>query len=193
MSGLVQQPTFDVVWIHPRGTSLHQIVTDSSPQQQPAAEGGKKVPKLFTQRPATLSSVLTHVKANKMVRCRSDISYWVGSGVDVFFYPPPSTFVGSDDTTIVTEKKVLAPNIATDALVVKLSLDDYSISSFPIQPHGLCLCVASGVIPSDSAVAPIPKSLSVETVLKVLTFTGQLGTVQGDKQKMLTCKHHWKW
>jgi hypothetical protein len=186
MSGLTQaQPTFDVVWIHPRGTSLHQIVTEASGDGPP----GVKPVKVFTQRPATLASVLSHIQSNKMFRSKSDISYWVGSGVDVFFYPPPDVVVGAVDSTA----KAQTPNIAVDALLLKLSLDDLSISSFAVQPHGLCLCVAKGVIPDSAEHPSVPTSLKKETILKILTFTGQLGPVQGDKKKMETAKHHWKW
>ena len=188
----LQQPPapaaqFNVVWVHPRGASLQSIVVTNS-DDYVLLPGQEKPARVFTQKPATQASVIDHVLRHKMLRAKANISYWVNSGVDVFYFP----------SKLDSKGVPLVQNIAVDALMLSLS-PSMEILPSDIQPHGLCLCVASGVIPEDLSSSPInyenciPKSIEKKTILKILAFTGQLGPVQGDAKKMNLVKHHWKW
>ena len=176
---------FNVVWIHARGDSLQSIVVTNS-DDYTLLPGQPKPPRVFTEKPATQASVIAHILANKMLRAKANISYWVNSGVDVFYSP----------LALDSKGEPMKQNIAADALMLQLS-PSMALLPSDIQPHGLCLCVAAGVIPEDLS-APVPEScvpapVTKQTILKILAFTGQLGTVQGDAKKMNLVKHHWKW
>ena len=74
--------TIDVVWLHPRGASLGEIIMNYS-------HGTDKGPnRVLTQRPATKQHLQRHILTNGMQRAKCEFSYWVGEPIDVFYYPP---------------------------------------------------------------------------------------------------------
>ena len=80
-------------------------------------------------------------------------------------------------------------NVATDALMLQFDSEALQLSPSAIQPHGLCLIVAGGVIDSETEIAGVSKT----TVCKLCACIGQLGPVLGDKEKMEVIRKHWKW
>ncbi|GMH70321.1 hypothetical protein TrVE_jg14212 [Triparma verrucosa] len=184
----VDAETIDIVWAHPRGTSLAEICSNYS-------QGIDKGPnRVFTQRPATKASLRQHILQNKMLRARCEFSYWVGEPIDIFYYPPATAEEQKEVDKAMKGDAAKKParwteNVATDALMLQFDTEALQLSPSAIQPHGLCLIVAGGVIDSETEIAGVSKT----TVCKLCACIGQLGPVLGDKEKMEVIRKHWKW
>jgi len=138
---------------------------------------------------------MNHIAKNKMVKHKSSISYWVGSPIDVYIYPPPSEEeaaahlekVGGDPAS---KKARYVHNVAADALTLKLNEETYSVEPSDVQPFGLCLIVAGGAIEHEGDDIG---SISKISVCKLCATIGQLGPIMGDKEKMEQARKHWAW
>jgi peptidylprolyl isomerase len=73
-----------------------------------------------------------------------------------------------------------------------LKFDDKELTIDPsdIQPHGLCLVVASGNLDTGNAAM---RDISKATLAKLCATIGQLGPMVGDRKKMEMVRKHWKW
>lgn len=173
-------PMCQVLWIHARGNDTRKILRDASFPPPPDDSTGAKVERVFTQRPATRKALMEHVSKNQMLRSQCDFSAWLGQPIDVFYYPPPS----SDSSPSSSDVAPISRNYVAATLLLSFdSARGEFFASSTIEPHGLCLCVAAGVVPAaegEEGEADL-KDVTKEQVIKLLEFMGQVGELGGKK------------
>ena len=183
MSGLAaasssSSPMCQVLWIHARGTDISKILSDASfPPDDSKAE------RVFTQRPATRNALSEHVSQNGMLRSPCAFAGWLGHPLDVFYYPPPPPAgAGASDVVLSpSPPSQLSPNAVVRTLLLAYDGESGEFTDAHVIPHGLCLCVASGVVPasadgssSTTGVVSDLRDVTKDQVLKLITFMGQV-------------------